>query len=85
MKSTIHLCGQPYTVSVEREGANGRIRYFIGDEEASQFIERMSLLGRHDIIEDLARIGEAKLRGTLTLGSAQETAWSLHQKRARNN
>ncbi len=77
----ITLAGQTYNVS--RDTATGQ--RFIGDETVEAFIERMTLLGRQDILADLAAIGRAKVNGTLMCDSPQMTAWALHQNRSRRN
>lgn len=83
MKSQIILAGQRYTVSTEWSG--GRVRRFIGDKSVEQFIEDASTCGRHDILADLAQIGSAVLKKTLTFDSPQHTAFALHQARTRAN
>ncbi len=78
--STITLAGHHFNVSRDSRG-----QCFVGDETAEAFVERMSLLGRDDIIADLAAIGRAKVDNTLMCGSPQQTAWALHQNRTKTN
>ena len=81
--STISLAGHTYPVRVIRRG--NKVLRFIGDETVEAFIERMSLLGRHDILADLARVGRATIEDSLVFDSPQQTAWAIHQNRARRN
>ncbi len=78
---TIELAGQTYRVRVERR--NGRVIRFIGDETVEAFVERMSLLGRKDVLNDAAAVGRSVARGSKM--GPQETAWALHRARERAN
>lgn len=78
--SQVTLAGQVFNVSRDSHG-----QCFVGDEMAEAFVERMNLLGRDDIIADLAAIGRAKVDNTLMCDSPQQTAWALHQSRIRRN
>lgn len=79
-RAQITLAGQCYNVSRDARG-----QCFIGDETVEAFIERMSLLRRTNVLEDLAAIGHATMDGTLMCDSPQQTAWALHQARTRRN
>ena len=78
--STVTLAGKRFNVSRDARG-----QCYVGDETSEAFIERMALLGRSDIIDDLTAMGKAKLKKSLLCGSAQMTAWALHQNRTKNN
>lgn len=73
------LSGHKYIVRV----TDGR-RY-IGDETIEAFIERMTLLGRYDVLAELAGVGRAVGTNTLDNGSPQMTAFALHQNRTKRN
>ena len=81
--STISLAGQTYNVRAERR--DGHVVRFIGDETVGAFVERMALLGRHDVLSDLAQIGKAVVEDSLVFDSPQQTAWAIHQSRTRRN
>ncbi len=78
--SHITLAGQRFAVSRDARGQR-----FIGDQTVEAFMETMSLRGKKDILDDLEQIGRATVAGTLVLGCPQQTAFALHQARARNN
>lgn len=72
----VTLGGQRFNVSRNEKGV-----CFIGSETSDAFVERMSLLGRKDIISDLAALGEAKSRRGQRIDSVKSTPWSLHQNK----
>lgn len=75
--STIVLAGVKHTVHVDPYTS----QRFIDGEEVHAFVQRMTLLGRTDVIEDLASVGKAAIKGTLLAGSPQMTAYELHSVR----
>ena len=79
--SKIVLDGQVYSVHVDPKTK----KRFIGDQEVSAFIEKLSLQRRTDALDDLAQVGFAELAGQQVADSPQQTAWALHRQRRRSN
>ncbi len=67
--STITLAGKRFKVSRDAKGT-----CFIGDETAAAFTERMTLLGRKEVLADL--------KGLTSTKSAR-SAWAKHRARER--
>lgn len=65
----ITLAGKRFNVSRDAKGT-----CFIGDESAAAFVERMTLLGRQDVLDDLKGITKTK---------SARSAWAKHRARER--